>query len=215
MNMKLKLVFVISILAVSVLAADNSNAMEWDVDQIKDPKSSSRSGKGWGKKYGMHNKGFSRGELKRSMKDFMDKVPKEELEKAQKIITYLHTSHRVAKSHMRSNNTEEALQIMQKRMRLKLPTFFDQAPPMLKYFKLSTEAEMAKIYAKSGNSQKSIEILENVLQKSSQHKDFPKLLLINFRHELMRAYKQAGMQDKADDLLKESMKEAESDLEFE
>ena len=88
--------------------------------------------------------GFKGGLIKKRMDDFLKTVPIDHHEKAQKIITYLHTSHRVARSHMKNKNNSAALEIFNKRLRLKVPDFFENAPPILKYFKLATKVELAK-----------------------------------------------------------------------
>jgi hypothetical protein len=216
MNMKLTLItLVIFIFIASEMHAEEIHSMNLDTSEILSNESDTKSKRRWGRKRGHHGGNAFRAELKQMMKEFMSKVPEGNREEAQKIITYLHTSYRVAKTHVRNNNVEEALAILQKRMRLKTPAFFDQAPPILKYFKLATEAEIAKIHLRTENPQKGTELLESVISKSRQFKDFPKMLLMSFRHDLMKAYKKSGRQDKADKMLTDSLLEAEAGLDFE
>lgn len=216
MNMKLTLITLITfIFFASAMHAEEIDSMNLDTSEILSNESDTKGKRRWGRKRGHHGRHAFRAELKQMMKEFMSKVPEGNREEAQKIITYLHTSYRVAKTHVRNNNVEQALAILQKRMRLKTPAFFDQAPPILKYFKLATEAEIAKIHLRTENPQKGTELLESVISKSRQFKDFPKMLLMSFRHDLMKAYKKSGRQDKADKMLTDSLLEAEAGLDFE
>lgn len=213
--MNIKFILVILTLFVSTTNTQEIDSINLDPNGVLSHQSETKGTKRWGRKRGQKARYGGRAELKHMMKEFMSKVPQQNREQAQKIITYLHTSYRVAKTHVRNKNIEQALAILQKRMRLKTPAFFEKAPPILKYFKLATEAEIAKIYLRTDNPQKGAELLESVIQKSRQFKDFPKLLLMSFRHDLMKAYKKAGRQDKADEMLSDSLREAEADLDFE
>ena len=153
--------------------------------------------------------------IKKRMNEFLKTIPVEHHEKAQKIITYLHTSHRVARSHMRNKNNSLALEIFNKRLRLKVPDFFDNAPPVLKYFKLATKAAMAKIYLSEKNGEKALQVLERSYEEAQKYEDFPKPMIIGLRHQLMRAYRMVGMPNKADSMLESALREAEADVEFE
>tara|TARA_Y100000589_G_scaffold105572_1_gene100053 strand:+ start:48 stop:680 length:633 start_codon:yes stop_codon:yes gene_type:complete len=159
--------------------------------------------------------GFGSRSIKKRMNNFLKTVPPEYHEKAQKIITYLHTSHRVARSYMKSKNTSAALEIFNKRLRLKVPDFFKGAPPVLKYFKLATKAAISKIYLSEKNAKKALDILEISHEEAQKHKDFPKPMMIDLRHQLMRAYRILDMHDKADRMLESALRDAEAELEFE
>ena len=159
--------------------------------------------------------GFKGGLIKKRMDDFLKTVPIEHHEKAQKIITYLHTSHRVARSHMKNKNNSAALEVFSKRLRLKVPDFFDKAPPILKYFKLATKSAMGKIHLGEKNGEKALQVLEVSYEEALKYEDFPKPMMIRLRHQLMRAYRMVGMADKAEMMLESALREAEADLEFE
>ena len=126
-----------------------------DIRKLKGKKKRSKKGKR-GK-----SGGFQDRFIKKRMNEFLNTVPQEHHQKAQKIITYLHTSHRVAKTHMKNKNMVGALKIFNKRLRLKVPEFFDQAPPVLKYFKLATKSAIGKIYLSQKNGEKAVQILES------------------------------------------------------
>ena len=180
-----------------------------DIRKLKGKKKRSKKGKR-GK-----SGGFQDRFIKKQMNEFLKTVPQEHHQKAQKIITYLHTSHRVAKIHMKNKNIVSALKVFNKRLRLKVPEFFDQAPPVLKYFKLATKSAIGKIYLSEKNGEKAVQILEKSFDEAQKYEDFPKSMLIGLRHQLMRAYRMIGKPAKADMMLESALREAESELEFE
>ena len=180
-----------------------------DIRKLKGKKKRSKKGKRG--KSGAFQDRF----IKKQMNEFLKTVPQEHHQKAQKIITYLHTSHRVAKTHMKNKNMVGALKIFNKRLRLKVPDFFDQAPPVLKYFKLATKSAIAKIYLSQKNGEKAVQILEKSFGEAQKYEDFPSSMLIGLRHQLMRAYRMIGKPAKADMMLENALREAELELEFE
>tara|TARA_B100000674_G_C37761092_1_gene877990 strand:- start:158 stop:805 length:648 start_codon:yes stop_codon:yes gene_type:complete len=180
-----------------------------DIRKLKGKKKRSKKGKRG--KSGAFQDRF----IKKQMNEFLKTVPQEHHQKAQKIITYLHTSHRVAKTHMKNKNMVGALKIFNKRLRLKVPDFFDQAPPVLKYFKLATKSAIGKIYLSQKNGEKAVQILEQSFGEAQKYEDFPNSMLIGLRHQLMRAYRMIGKPAKADMMLESALREAESELEFE
>ena len=159
--------------------------------------------------------GFKGRLIKKRMDDFLKTVPPEHHEKAQKVITYLHTSHRVARSHMKNKNNSAALEIFNKRLRLKVPDFFENAPPILKYFKLATKVAIGKIHLSEKNGERALQALESSYEEALKLKDFPKPIMIGLRHQLMRAYRMVGMANKADMMLESTLREAEAEVEFE
>jgi len=158
--------------------------------------------------------GFKGRLIRKRMDDFLKTVPPEHREKAQKVITYLHTSHRVARSHMKNKNNSAALEIFNKRLRLKVPDFFENAPPILKYFKLATKVAIGKIHLSEKNGERALQALESSYEEALKLKDFPKPIMIGLRHQLMRAYRMVGMANKADMMLESTLREAEAEVEF-
>ncbi len=187
-----------------IIKSDSSEGL----DRLKVEKKRSR------RKKRRTSSGFLDRFIKKSMNDFLKTIPQENHEKAQKIITYLHTSHRVAKTHMKNKNMSAALNILNKRLRLKVPDFFDNAPPVIKYFKLSTKSAIGKIYLSEKNGEKALQVLERTFEEAQKYEDLPKPMLIGLRHQLMRAYRMVGMPGKADTMLESALKEAEAEVEF-
>lgn len=153
--------------------------------------------------------------MEQQMQSFLESLKEEDREHAQKIVNYLHTSHQVAKHHMKNNEFEQASAILEKRLRLKVPAYFDQAPPMLKGYKLHTRVELGKLYLDRKDYTQAIRHLELAYEESKKEKDFPTGAQQGIQAQLIRAYNKAGMNDKAQSLLQTSLKSAEQGLNFE
>jgi len=159
-------------------------------------------------------RGFGK-HMEQKMKSFMEGLPEEQRSNAKQIMTYLHTSQQVAKHHIKNKEYDQAATIFEKRLRLKVPAYFDGAPPMLKGFKLHTRVELGKLHLSRKDYSQAVRQLELALEESKKDKDLPPMMTQGIQAQLIRAYKKAGMDDKAQGLLQSSLSAAERGLEFE
>jgi tetratricopeptide (TPR) repeat protein len=157
---------------------------------------------------------MERQRMQDKVRSFLESLPEGESEQAQKVVQYLHTSHEVAKMYMREKNWEKAIQVLNKRSRLKVPLSFSSAPPFLKAVKLHSRMEIGRIYMKQKKYKEAVNILEEAFEMSKKE-EIPSMFQVKIRTDLLKAYRKAGMKDKAGSMLEQTLQEAEQGLEFE
>ena len=158
------------------------------------------------------------GRFRKKMKDdvgqWIKGLPEDQAAQAQRVVQYLQTSNEVSRMYIREKRYPEAIAVLQKRSRLKLPPVFASAPPFIKAVKAHTYMELGSIYGKQDQWNLAVKSLETAMRESGQE-GIPAMLKTKVRMDLMRAYKKAGMGAKASGMMEATLKEAEEGLEFE
>lgn len=172
---------------------------------------------GRGKKYrekGRRGGGRFRKQMESQVSQWMNSLPDEQAQQAQKIVQYLHTSHEVSKMYTRNGELKKAQEVLEKRARLKLPDFFSGAPSFLKSSKVHSLMEVGGIFGKLGEWEKAIQNYELAMEKM-KGVEVPRMLGTRLRMELLKAYKKAGLEMKAASMMQSTLKESEIGLDFE
>jgi len=170
--------------------------------------------KGMRREKGFRREGILRKKMEGEVRQWIKGLPEDQAAQAQKIVQYLHTSHEVSKMYLKEGAHQQALEVMKKRSRLKLPDFFSGAPSLLKASKAHSQMEIGSIYAKQGQWEKAVVHYESAMEMSKDL-DIPQIMRTRARMELLKVYKKAGMDGKAASILKSTLEEAESGLQFE
>ncbi len=157
---------------------------------------------------------MERQRMQEKVRSFLESLPEGESTKAQKVVQYLHTSHEVAKMYMREKNWDKAIEVLSKRSRLKVPASFSSAPPFLKAVKLHSKMEIGKIFMKQKKFEEAVKVLEEAFEIAKKE-DIPSMFQVKLRTDLLKAYRKAGMKEKAASMLEQTLQEAEQGLEFE
>lgn len=170
---------------------------------------------------GGHHRGKGRrggGRLKKAMESqvpqWMGLLPAEQAEQAQKIVQYLHTSNEVSRMYVRSGELKKAQEILEKRVRLKLPDFFSTAPPLLRSSKVHSLMELGVIFGKLQEWDKAIQNYEAAMEIMKVI-EVPMMVSTRLRMELLKAYKKAGLESKAALMMQSTLKDSEIGLDFE
>ncbi|MBT3785895.1 hypothetical protein HOF92_13045 [bacterium] len=201
----------------ALFANENHLLKDSDTDSFREENPRNERSKRLRAKKGRQGRG-GEGRFRKKMKDdvgqWIKGLPEDQAAQAQKVVQYLHTSNEVSRMYIREKRFQEAIKVLEKRSRLKLPPVFTSAPPFIKAVKAHTYMELGSIYGKQGQWNMAVKSLETAMQESGKE-GVPDMLKTKVRMELMRAYKKAGMEAKASGMMEATLKEAEAGLEFE